>query len=64
MTVANSEVIVHKLPPCDIPKCENTALYDGATTFGPWAYMCQAHFDALGVGLGLGRGQKLVVKGK
>lgn len=36
------------------------ALYDGRTTFGQWANMCENHFRAYGVGLGLGKGQKLV----
>ena len=62
-----TEVKVTALPPCDfcsllelpeVPK----AYYDGRTTMGPWANMCQEHFDQYGVGLGLGRGQKLVLK--
>lgn len=31
---------------CDF--CGKPALYDGKTRLGPWAYMCQEHFDALG----------------
>ena len=38
------------------------AKYDGKTKMGPWADMCQEHFDEFGVGLGLGRGQKLISK--
>ena len=58
-------VVVEELPDCDICKQEGRkppekAEYDGRTTFGPWAYMCQEHFDKYGVGLGEGRGQKLV----
>jgi hypothetical protein len=36
------------------------ANYDGKTTFGPWAYMCDEHFRQFGVGLGTGRGQLLI----
>jgi len=36
------------------------ALYDGHTKSGPWANMCEFHFKVCGVGLGLGRGQKLI----
>jgi len=28
---------------------------------GPWANMCQEHFDAYGVGLGTGQGQKYLL---
>ncbi len=38
------------------------AVYDGKTFIGSWAYMCEGHFQLYGVGLGLGRGQKLVLK--
>lgn len=37
------------------------AHYDGATIHGPWAYMCETHFESDGIGLGLGRGQRLIV---
>ena len=37
------------------------AAYDGATQFGPWAYMCDLHFMLFGRGLGTGRGQRLIV---
>jgi hypothetical protein len=39
------------------------AKYDGKTIYGPWAYMCQKHFMMYGMGLGEGRGQKLIKKG-
>lgn len=42
---------------CDF--CDKPALYDGRTSFGPWAFMCKTHFQINGVGLGLGKGQKL-----
>jgi hypothetical protein len=39
------------------------ARYDGATRgYGPWAYMCRRHFKSAGVGLGVGRGQRLVLE--
>ncbi len=63
------EVIIHNYPDCDFCKkdCEDgaktprKAKYDGKTTLGAWTYMCQEHFDVHGVGLGLGRGQRLLV---
>jgi len=39
---------------------ETVARYDGRTVYGAWAYMCPAHFRKYGVGLGLGKGQRLV----
>jgi hypothetical protein len=72
MAKDHTEVLVSKLPMCDI--CSHDvqmnkagsqrleAHYDGRTSFGPWAYMCETHFARLGVGLGLGNGQKLVLK--
>ncbi len=35
-----------------------TTFIDGATFSGPWAIMTPRSFKMLGVGLGLGRGQK------
>jgi hypothetical protein len=32
---------------CDF--CDEPAVYDGKTTMGPWAHMCQAHFDRYGI---------------
>ena len=37
------------------------AEYDGATTMGPWADMCESHFRQYGTGLGLGKGQRLII---
>lgn len=56
-----------ELPPCDFPHYSATepiavtAAYDGKTTDGPWAYMCPEHFQSHDVGLGTGKGQKLVL---
>ena len=39
------------------------AQYDGATApTGQWAYMCELHFNQYGTGLGLGIGQRLILK--
>lgn len=57
---------VSKLPTCDIHELQLgetgvIAEYDGKTKQGPWANMCASCFEAHGVGLGTGRGQRLVV---
>ncbi len=36
------------------------ATVDGKTKHGPWAFMCDKHFKTEGVGLGIGKGQRLV----
>jgi len=54
------EVLVANLPNCDF--CGKTASYDGQTIFGAWAYMCKECFNRYGVGLGVGYGQKLILK--
>ena len=56
------EVEVSIIPKCDF--CPNLAVYDGKTFLGPWGYMCEPHFQAYGVGLGTGRGQRLILKEK
>ena len=62
----STRVTVAKLPDCDLCKMDPVrknaiAKYDGVLWTGPWAYMCEFHFKLRGVGLGLGRGQELVV---
>lgn len=60
--MAHTKVTVTELPPCDFCKQEGhmtEAKYDGRTNLGPWAYMCERHFRIYGIGLGLGRGQRL-----
>lgn len=63
--MSTTEVKVPELPPCDF--CTTLGLepkpaqYDGKTTMGPWAYMCEPHFKHYGIGLGLGKGQRLAV---
>lgn len=62
----HTEVLVTALPNCDF--CEHyectatPAGYNANTRHLGWAYLCETHFAALGCELGLGRGQKLVVK--
>lgn len=53
----SKSVKVDTLPKCDF--CTEQASYDGATSFGPWANMCNTHFVNFGKGLGTGLGQKL-----
>ena len=55
--------LVDELPGCDMPGCDEPAEYDAATRSGRWGNLCQTHFDQEGCRLGLGMGQKLVVRG-
>lgn len=57
-----TETYVEKLPKCDF--CPKEAAYDARTKMGPWAYMCEECFKKYGVGLGVGRGQKLKLRSK
>lgn len=75
MVEKGTEVEVAKVPPCDIcAKDQEQALpvlinvapaaYDAKTIFGPWAYLCEAHFREYGPErLGVGAGQRLILKG-
>ena len=56
----NKKATVLKLPTCDF--CGGTAHYDGKTIYGAWGNMCLQCFGERGIGLGLGRGQELVLK--
>ena len=63
------ETIVDKLPQCDFCKPNllvpwQAAYFDGRTRMGPWAFLCREHFRQFGVGLGTGKGQKLVLRRK
>lgn len=61
----DTTVEVSEIPSCDFEHLGGTttqAAYDGKTNMGPWAYMCETHFKMIGVGLGLGKGQRLVLK--
>jgi len=62
----HTKVEVLELPQCDFCKqyprvMYQEARYDGKTKMGPWANMCREHFEQYGVGLGLGKGQELVL---
>ena len=56
------EVVISKPRTCDMAGCEKKAEYDAKTIYGPWGNLCQDHFDAIGIGLGTGKGQRLIVK--
>lgn len=67
--LAGDSVTVGTQRTCDICEYEEgtpgtPALYDGKTVVGPWANMCERHFDSHGTGLGTGRGQRLVLGSK
>lgn len=47
---------------CDF--CENEAHFDAKTKLGPWAALCDAHFEIYGIALGTGMGQRLIVSEK
>ena len=59
------EVEVSVLPQCDFCKLPNRKLarYDGRTNRGFWANMCEEHFRLYGIGLGIGKGQRLILGG-
>ena len=50
-------------PLCDLCPSHQPkeARYDGRTVSGYWAFMCTAHFASHGVGLGMGKGQRLTL---
>ena len=52
-----AKVYVDEIPKCDF--CEKKSYADAKLCFGPWAYVCQTHFDLYGCKLGMGVGQKL-----
>lgn len=57
---------VRELPKCDFCFREGKdklASVDGATNTpnGRWANMCEYHFNRFGVGLGMGKGQRMIV---
>lgn len=50
----------HKCDFCDVGLIKDV-LYDARTIYGPWAVMCQEHFELFSLGkLGTGYGQKYV----
>ena len=65
----HTKVIVHELPKCQLsghPEPGANAQYDARISGlnnGKWAYVCQYHFILHRCELGLGKGQKLILKG-
>lgn len=54
-------------PKCDFCKAigiDKDAHFDGQTVYDCWANMCDDCFANVGVGLGLGKGQRLVLQVK
>lgn len=64
--IAGFTAITNSLPDCDLcveqkVAIPNRARYDAQTTAGPWAFVCEEHFDSDTPGvLGYGHGQYLV----
>jgi len=57
----HTEVKVIKLPECDYCGRTFNEMYDAKTIYGYWANLCPYHFGVFGTGLGLGKGQKLIL---
>ena len=53
-----TEIELSIIPKCNL--CSNQAGYDARTVNGFWAYLCETCYAKYGIGLGLGRGQKIV----
>jgi hypothetical protein len=63
--MSDTSVVVSKIPPCDVCKQGGVtapAYADAALTLGSWGYVCVEHFNQYGKGLGLGRGQRLLLE--
>lgn len=60
----NTVVRVDRIPNCDLCMDPTPAEYDAKSRQGPWGYMCEEHFQRYGIGLGMGRGQRLKLRGK
>lgn len=55
----NNTTKLYQIQKCDF--CLSTARYDGKTVTGPWAFMCERHFQMFGYGkTGLGIAQKII----
>jgi hypothetical protein len=65
--IPHTTTTVQTIPPCDFcspdvrPSGRREAAYDARLVQGYWANVCQEHFEAFGVGLGLGRGQRFIL---
>ena len=65
----HTKTVVSTIPNCDLcpnvsdsGHLKNKAVYDAKTCYGPWAYVCKTHFVECGCLVGLGKGQKLVLR--
>jgi len=61
---AMETIKVFELPDCDICKFQGKhtkAKYDARLVVGGWASVCEKLFQKQGTGLGLGKGQKLII---
>ena len=57
------EVEVDSIPECDLCYDHQKAVYDCKVVGqSAWANLCEKHFSIYGCGLGLGKGQKLILK--
>jgi hypothetical protein len=57
--------VLTERPDCDICKQQGRkrpAYVDCKTKQGPWAYACTQCFARYGIGLGMGRGQRLLIE--
>ena len=51
------------IPNCDLCPDPTPAAYDAATRMGPWGNLCESCYSRYGIGLGTGRGQRLILTG-
>lgn len=62
----HTQVIVDHLPECDFKNtaspCKGHQRYDARLRDGRWGNVCEHHFQKYGIGLGLGRGQRLLTQ--
>lgn len=56
----HESVVVDHIPKCNF--CDKPGIYDCKIPLGSWADLCQDHFTQYGCGLGLGRGQKRILR--
>ncbi len=62
--MTKEEIEVNQIPKCDF-RCGEDAAYDAKTVHGPWAYLCEEHFQSETPGrLGTGIGQRLILREK
>lgn len=56
------KVDVPCLPTCQVCANGKLARFDARLTTGVWANVCTDHFQMYGCGLGVGKGQRLIVR--